>query len=155
MTDRQRFNNQMHYKPIDRCFNMEFGYWAENFKKWPIFVENGITDNNEADIFFNFDKIGTVGGNTWINPPFPEKVVEEVTRPSRKVQGKADVPGPGPERPAYASRTWNASWREEQECNHGSHGFHGRAPAFPTSHVALLWSIGLDDARGGRRGTRR
>ena len=24
-TDRQRFNNQMHYRPIDRCFNMEFG----------------------------------------------------------------------------------------------------------------------------------
>jgi len=22
MTDRERFNNQMHYKPIDRCFNV-------------------------------------------------------------------------------------------------------------------------------------
>ena len=31
MTDRERFNNQMHYKPVDRCFNMEFGYWEENF----------------------------------------------------------------------------------------------------------------------------
>ena len=30
MTDRERFNNQMHYKPIDRSFNMEFGYWNEN-----------------------------------------------------------------------------------------------------------------------------
>ena len=27
MTDRERFNNQMHYQPVDRCFNMEFGYW--------------------------------------------------------------------------------------------------------------------------------
>ena len=45
MTDRQRFNNQMHYKPVDRCFNMEFGYWNENFKQWSIFLENGITNN--------------------------------------------------------------------------------------------------------------
>lgn len=62
MTDRERFNNQMHYKPVDRCFNMEFGYWQENFKTWKLFRENGITDNAEADIFFNFDKIATIGG---------------------------------------------------------------------------------------------
>ncbi|MDY7011555.1 MAG: hypothetical protein SVV80_12510 [Planctomycetota bacterium] len=77
MTDRQRFNNQMHYKPIDRCFNMEFGYWEENFTQWQIFVENGITNNSEADVFFNFDKISVVGGNVWINPPFVERTVEE------------------------------------------------------------------------------
>ena len=51
MTDRERFNNQMHYKPVDRCFNMEFGYWQENFTTWPIFVENGVTNNDEADRF--------------------------------------------------------------------------------------------------------
>ena len=31
MTDRDRFNTQMHYQPIDRTFHMEFGQWAENF----------------------------------------------------------------------------------------------------------------------------
>jgi uroporphyrinogen decarboxylase len=77
MTGRERFNNQMHYKPVDRCFNMEFGYWNENFREWPIFVENGITDNDEADIFFNFDRISVVKGCTWINPPFAETIVEE------------------------------------------------------------------------------
>ncbi len=77
MTDRERFNNQMHYKPIDRCFNMEFGYWSENFKVWDIFVKNNITNNEEADIFFNFDRIATVGGETWLSPPFPEKVIKE------------------------------------------------------------------------------
>jgi uroporphyrinogen decarboxylase len=76
MTDRQRFNNQMHYKPIDRCFNMEFGYWNENFKEWPIFVENNIINNEEADIFFNFDVIKMVA-SPWINPPFEEKIVRE------------------------------------------------------------------------------
>ena len=57
MTDRERFNRQMHYQPVDRCFNMEFGYWEENFTEWPLFVENGITNNEEADIFFNFDRM--------------------------------------------------------------------------------------------------
>ena len=26
MTDRERFVRQMHYLPVDRSFNMEFGY---------------------------------------------------------------------------------------------------------------------------------
>lgn len=98
ITDRERFNNQMHYKPVDRCFNMEFGYWDENFKEWSIFVENGITNNNEADIFFNFDRIVNVGGNTWMNPGFPEKVVEE-TETTRIIMNRdgllAEVPKDG------------------------------------------------------------
>ncbi|HHV96629.1 MAG TPA: hypothetical protein GXX37_09200, partial [Clostridiaceae bacterium] len=77
MTDRERFNNQMHYKPFDRTFNMEFGYWDENFKEWPVFVENNITNNKQADILFNFDKIAVVSGNIWMNPPFPHKIIEE------------------------------------------------------------------------------
>jgi len=78
MTDRERFNNQMHYKPIDRCFNMEFGYWDENFTEWPLFKENGITNNCEADKFFNFDRIETISGNLWMSPGYPNKVIEVV-----------------------------------------------------------------------------
>jgi hypothetical protein len=77
ITDRERFNNQMHYKPVDRCFNMEFGYWHENFTLWPLFYENGIHNNQEADIFFNFDKIVSVGGKYWMNPVFDNKILEE------------------------------------------------------------------------------
>lgn len=81
MTDRQRFNNQMHYKTFDRCFNMEFGYWDENFDQWPIFVENNITNTEEANIFFNFDVIKNVikyaEEKVFINPPFPEHVISE------------------------------------------------------------------------------
>lgn len=77
MTDRERFNNQMHYRPIDRCFNMEFGYWEENFHEWPLFYENGITNNAEADVFFNFDRIAGAGGNVWMNPPFEYKRIAE------------------------------------------------------------------------------
>ncbi len=77
MTDRQRFNNQMHYRPVDRCFNMEFGYWEENFSVWPIFVENNITNNWQADQFFSFDNMGGVGGRVWMHPGFEHRVVEE------------------------------------------------------------------------------
>jgi uroporphyrinogen decarboxylase len=76
MTGRERFNRQMHYQPVDRCFNMEFGYWEENFHEWSIFVDNNITNNVEADLFFNFDRIEVVGGNIWMSPTFEERVVE-------------------------------------------------------------------------------
>jgi hypothetical protein len=78
MTDRERFNRQMHYQSVDRCFNMEFGYWQENFTEWPLFVDNGIRNNSEADIFFNFDRIAIASGRVWLNPPFAERVVEDL-----------------------------------------------------------------------------
>jgi len=77
MTDRQRFNNQMHYRPVDRCFNMEFGYWEDNFHQWSIFVDNGVTNNDEANVFFNFDRKEDVVGCLWIHPQFESRVVAE------------------------------------------------------------------------------
>jgi len=77
MTDRERFNNQMHYKPVDRCFNMEFGYWEENYTEWAIFRENGITNEAEANVFFNFDRIEVVAGNIWLSPAFTRMVIQE------------------------------------------------------------------------------
>lgn len=77
MTDRERFRRQMHWQPVDRSFNMEFGYWNENFTEWDIFANNGITSNAEADIFFNFDRIAIVSGNVWMSPPFPPQVIED------------------------------------------------------------------------------
>ena len=98
MTDRERFNNQMHYKPVDRCFNMEFGYWDENFVQWPLLYENGIKNNVEADIFFNFDKIFNIGGKNWINPSFPYKIVSETATTKVMMNGNgllAEVPKDG------------------------------------------------------------
>ncbi len=76
LSDRERFNRQMHYLPVDRCFNMEFGYWEENFELWPLFKKHGVRRNAEADIFFNFDRIASAGGRLWLDPPFESKVVE-------------------------------------------------------------------------------
>lgn len=76
LSDRERFNRQMHYESVDRCFNMEFGYWEENFQQWDIFVENRITNNSEADRFFNFDVI-KLYEYPWMNPAFKQEVIEE------------------------------------------------------------------------------
>ena len=76
MTARERFNRQMHWQSVDRCFNMEFGYWEENFTVWPMFAENGIKNNAEADVFFAFDRFESTGGNIWACPPFETKIIE-------------------------------------------------------------------------------
>jgi uroporphyrinogen decarboxylase len=76
LTERERFNRQMHYQSVDRTFNMEFGYWDENFTLWPLFYNNGIKNNEEADIFFNFDRQYSIGGNVWVHPSFANTVVE-------------------------------------------------------------------------------
>ncbi|MDW7679351.1 MAG: uroporphyrinogen decarboxylase family protein [bacterium] len=77
MSDRERFVNQLNYKSFDRCFNMEFGYWEENFQQWKIFRDNGIKTNDQADQFFNFDKIKIIEGNWWMNPVFQSQLIEE------------------------------------------------------------------------------
>lgn len=77
MSDRNRFNNIMHYKPVDRCFNMEFGYWPEVFQQWPIFRDNNITTNEAANFFFGFDKTVIQFSSPFLNPAFERKVIEE------------------------------------------------------------------------------
>ncbi|MCX7592114.1 MAG: hypothetical protein N2255_10860 [Kiritimatiellae bacterium] len=98
MTDRERFNCQMHYRSVDRCFNMEFGYWKETFQAWPLFRENGITSNEEADVFFGFDEIRSISGMLWLNPPFPSQVIAETTTTRILMNGDgllAEVPKDG------------------------------------------------------------
>jgi len=77
MTQRDRFNAQMHYKPFDRTVNIEFGYWEENYREWDLFVDNGITNEWEANRFFAFDVFGGIGGHYWMNPSFEHKVLRE------------------------------------------------------------------------------
>lgn len=77
MTDRERFTNQMHYRPVDRCFNMEFGYWKENYTEWSILRENGIKTEEEANLFLGFDRFETVWFKSWMHPGIRERVVSE------------------------------------------------------------------------------
>ncbi len=80
MTDRERFNRQMHFKSVDRCFNAEFGYWDENFTEWPMFRDNGIVNNDQADIALNFDVMKTVGPSHWLHPVFETKTISETAQ---------------------------------------------------------------------------
>ncbi len=86
---RERFNKQMNFQSPDRSFNMEFGYWDENFDIWEMFRKNNIRNNYEADIFFNFDRISVIGGNTWMQPHFPHTVLE------RKAESEICINGDG------------------------------------------------------------
>jgi uroporphyrinogen decarboxylase len=76
ISDRERFKRQMRGLSVDRCFNMEFGYWDENFEVWPMFRDNGISTNAQADIALSFDRVAVVG-TRWMHPPFPDKVIRE------------------------------------------------------------------------------
>jgi len=82
LTGRERFKRQMNFQPVDRSFNMEFGYWQENYDQWDIFIENKITWEAEANEFFAFDKIATVWCNTWMDPAFE---YEEIERRGNKI----------------------------------------------------------------------
>jgi len=76
MTARERFLRQMNFQSFDRSFNMEFGYWDDNFREWKLFRDNHITNNEEADIFFQFDPIPCIYNNVWLSPTFENKVIE-------------------------------------------------------------------------------
>ncbi len=75
MNGRERFSRQMHFKSVDRSFNMEFGYWDELFGLWQVFRDNHVTCNEEADVLFAFDPIHTIGGKSFMNPPFSREVI--------------------------------------------------------------------------------
>lgn len=88
----------MHYKPFDRTVNMEFGYWDENYKLWPMFVENDITNEGEANTYFNFDVIAGIWGNLWLNPGFKDQVIEETADKKIVMNGDgliAEIPKDG------------------------------------------------------------
>jgi len=51
MTARERFKRQMNFQSVDRSFNMEFGYWQENYDEWDLFIDNDIRTEGEANIF--------------------------------------------------------------------------------------------------------
>lgn len=73
MTPRERFNRQMHFQSFDRSFNMEFGYWDENYEQWKMFTDNGITNEEEANRFFSFDPIEVIGGPVFMCPAFESR----------------------------------------------------------------------------------
>ncbi len=52
MNDRERFSNQMHYRPVDRCPIWDFGFWDETILAWENF---GLPKGVNTDEFFGMD----------------------------------------------------------------------------------------------------
>jgi uroporphyrinogen decarboxylase len=72
----------MRFQPVDRSFNMEFGYWQENYIVWEAFAKNGITGEGAAHRSFSLDRIDGVWGNVWMEPYFEKK---EISRQGNKI----------------------------------------------------------------------
>jgi len=77
MSDRARFNNQMHFKAVDRCYHVEFGFWKDVYRTWPLFLDNHITNEDEAFKFLGFDYWAWTQAKIGLEPPFPQKIVSE------------------------------------------------------------------------------
>jgi hypothetical protein len=91
MTDKERFLRQIESKSVDRCFNMEFGFWEENYQQWKLFKDNGITNNGEASVFFQFDGLGGAWPKPWLNPYFNGEVLEERENTRIVVSGEGNI----------------------------------------------------------------
>jgi len=53
MNDRERFVNQMHYRPVDRCPIWDFGFWTETIRVWERY---GLPEGVNTDEFFGMDQ---------------------------------------------------------------------------------------------------
>ncbi len=78
MNARERFENTMHFKPVDRCPIRDFGFWDETLLVWkqyglPDFVEGGTA----ADQFFGMDSELYCGALTDLCPFFEEEILED------------------------------------------------------------------------------
>ncbi len=52
MTHRERFNRVMHFQPVDRIPNEEFGYWGETLERWR---SEGMPANADEELYFTLD----------------------------------------------------------------------------------------------------
>jgi len=83
MTDRERFNATMHYRPRDRAPICDFGFWTETIAEWhkqglPENVHYHNYDGIHTDEFFGMDKYaGGPGVNVGLCPGFGTKVLED------------------------------------------------------------------------------
>ena len=82
MTNRERFLNHMNFKPVDRCFNMETGFWGDVFTEWPVFAAAGVRNNADAYRLLGMDVLENFWGeliwaNTFLDPFYENTVLSE------------------------------------------------------------------------------
>lgn len=82
MTNKERFVNQMNFKSVDRCLNIETGFWFETFQEWPMFASQSINNNFDAYALLGLDILENFWGeriyaNTFLDPYFPDTLLSE------------------------------------------------------------------------------
>ncbi len=81
MTPRERWMSNFHFKPVDRIFNMEFGWWTDTLDKWhneglPLEIDT----IEKGDVFFGFDRMTYVPIKLGLDPVFEERIIEETNQ---------------------------------------------------------------------------
>jgi len=81
MTPKERWINNFHFKPVDRIFNMEFGWWTDTLDKWhneglPLEIDT----IEKGDAFFGFDRMVYVPIKLGLDPAFEERIIEETNQ---------------------------------------------------------------------------
>jgi len=75
VNDRQRFNNQMHYRPVDRCPIWDFGFWTETIQVWEHY---GLPEGVNTDEFFGMDQQWRVMNvDLGLSPCFEDKQLSD------------------------------------------------------------------------------
>jgi len=78
MNDRERFNNVMHYRPVDRCPIRDFGFWEETLLVWKQYgLPQAVPDEISTDDFFGMDRARLCGGIVDLWPFFEEEILED------------------------------------------------------------------------------
>ena len=78
MNHRQRWNDTMHFRPVDHVPDEEFGYWSDTLDLWHAQgLPSWVTDNAKADHFFGFAPRSGAPVNVGLLPGFQHQVLEE------------------------------------------------------------------------------
>lgn len=84
MNDRERFLNQMHFKPVDRCPLYDFNFWAETIPEWHKQGLSKKVTHANAHRYFGLDASLAGGDQAWecglpndLCPSFETKIIED------------------------------------------------------------------------------
>jgi len=78
MTFRERFEATMHYKPVDRCPMVDFGFWEETLQQWHgQGLPKEVDDNPKASRYFGMDGVWIGTEATDLYPLFEYRVIED------------------------------------------------------------------------------
>ena len=78
VNDRERFDNIMHYRPVDRCPIRDFGFWEETLLVWKQYgLPETVAGATSTDDFFGMDRAQLCGGIVDLFPFYDEEVLED------------------------------------------------------------------------------